>query len=147
MAEQAENQIDFTIQKIFTADMSFESPHTPAIFKDEWKPDANIDLQTDSEKLDDTTYTVTLGITTTVKNQGKTAFLVEVKQTGIFTISGVDEENLPHLVGAFCPSILFPYAREVISNLVTRGGFPELNLSPVNFDAMFAEQQAKAAAE
>jgi preprotein translocase subunit SecB len=112
MAEQAENQIDFTIQKIFTADMSFESPHTPAIFKDEWKPDANIDLQTDSEKLDDTTYTVTLGITTTVKNQGKTA-----------------------------------YAREVISNLVTRGGFPELNLSPVNFDAMFAEQQAKAAAE
>ncbi len=133
---------NFMIQKIFTSDMSWESPNTPDVFKKEWKPDANVELNTNSEALsDEGVYLVSLVVTVTVKNDNKTAFLVEVKQSGIFTIKGMAAEQLGHVVGAYCPTILFPYAREVIGSLVARGGFPELLLAPVNFDALYLHSQ------
>lgn len=138
-AEQT--QPEFVIQKVYTQDISFEAPGTPASFHGEWKPEANIDLNTDSEKLDDNNHHVTLSMTVTVKNGKDTAFLVEVKQSGVFTVSGFEEAQMGPLLGSYCPSTLFPYAREAISCLVSKGGFPELNLAPINFDALYAQQQ------
>jgi preprotein translocase subunit SecB len=138
-------QANFMIQKIFIRDTSFESPQAPLIFKNKWQPEANIEINTDANKVDEDLYEVTLTVTVTAKTEGQTAFLVEVKQSGIFTINGIPENQMGHLLGSFCPSILFPYAREAIGNLVSRGGFPELSLAPINFDMLYAQQQAQQA--
>lgn len=138
----------FAIQRIYVKDVSFEAPNSPAIFKKEWKPNVSVDMNVGNNKLEDNLHEVVL--TLTVKNTigEETAFLCEVSQAGIFSVgSQVPEEQLPQLLAAFCPNILFPYARESISNLVNRGTFPQLNLAPVNFDAVFAQhvQQQQAA--
>lgn len=136
----------FMIQRIYVKDASFEAPLTPEIFKEEWKPEVNVDLQTKSAPVEDLIYEVVLHITVTVKMNEKTAFLVEVRQAGIFTIKGFNEEQVGHIIGSECPKILYPYAREAISENVTRGGFPQLLLAPVNFDALYMqhiEQQRK----
>ncbi len=146
MAEQQELQVDFAIQKIFVKDFSFESPNSPSLFAGDWKPEANIELNTHAEKLTETDHEVTLTVTVTAKCEDKTAFLIEVKQAGIFSIKGLPEENYGHMLGSFCPNILFPYAREVIGATVAKGGFPQLALAPINFDALYAqsaEQQAQ----
>jgi preprotein translocase subunit SecB len=137
--------IEFFIQKVFTKDLSFESPNTPVIFTKPWKPETTVALNTASQKLDDKNFEVTLTVTATTKSNTEAAYVAEVKQTGIFTISGAPENQLGHILGSFCPNTLFPYAREAISSLVTRGGFPELNLTPVNFDALYTQslQQAQ----
>ncbi len=142
----------FAIQRIYTKDISFETPNSPAIFQQEWKPEVKLDLDTRSNKLDDTTYEVTLELTVTAQIGDKTAFLCEVQQAGIFSLAQLEQAQLAHALGAFCPNILFPYARETVANLVSRGTFPPLNLAPVNFDALFAnymqqQQQAQAEAE
>ncbi len=129
----------FAIEKIYLKDVSFESPASPAIFTDDWKPEINMDLNSQGQPISDNVYEVELRITVTAKNNDNTAFLVEIKQCGIFSISGMDEANLNGMLGSFCPNILFPYAREAISDLVTKGGFPQLLLSPVNFDAIYAQ--------
>jgi preprotein translocase subunit SecB len=131
---------NFIIQKIFTESLSFEAPGTPLTFQGEWKPEANIDLQTQHKNIDPTLYHVTLSVTVTVKNAQKTVFLVEVKQSGLFTITGF-ENNLPSILGSYCPSTLFPYAREAISSMIHKGGFPEINIAPINFDALYAQTQ------
>lgn len=142
----------FAIQRIFTKDISFETPNAPAIFKKEWRPEVKLDLDTRSNKLEDGVYEVVLSLTVTTKVGEETAFLCEVQQAGIF--SAPDDESVPegqlaHLLGSFCPNILFPYARECIASLVNRATFPQLNLAPVNFDALFAQyvQQRQAQAE
>lgn len=142
----------FAIQRVYTKDISFEAPNTPAIFKTEWKPEVKLDLDTRSNKLEDSVYEVVLALTVTTKVGEETAFLCEVQQAGIFTISdgeGVPEGQIAHMLGSFCPNLLFPYARETISNLVNRATFPQLNLAPVNFDALFAQyvQQRQAESE
>lgn len=129
----------FSIEKIYLKDVSFESPEAPAIFTDEWSPEINMDLNSQGKPVNDSVYEVELSITVTAKNKDKTCFLVEIKQCGIFTISGMDEANLNGMLGSFCPNILFPYAREAISDLVSKGGFPQLLLAPVNFDAIYAQ--------
>ncbi|GAA0358341.1 protein-export chaperone SecB [Bowmanella denitrificans] len=131
-------QPQFAIQRIYTKDISFESPNSPAIFQQEWKPEVKMDLDTRSAKLDDNSYEVVLAVTVTAKAGDQTAFLVEVQQAGIFTIADMSDQQKAHILGSFCPNTLFPYARECISNLVNRGTFPQLNLAPVNFDAIFA---------
>lgn len=142
--QQQSPQVEFIIQKIFTHDVSFESPNTPEIFKSEWKPHADIEMNTHSERLDEQHYQVDLKITVTAKCNEKVAFLAEVKQSGIFTITGLQEsEQLSHLLGSYCPSVLFPYAREAVSGLVSRGGFPEMQLAPVNFDMLYAQTRAQ----
>ena len=130
-------QQNFAIQRIFLKDVSFEAPNSPAVFQQEWKPDVNLELDTQSRELGDNVYEVILRLTVSVKNTEDTAFLCEVQQGGIFSAEGMDAAQLAHCLGAFCPNILFPYARETISSLVVKGTFPQLNLAPVNFDALF----------
>lgn len=139
-AQQPMNETQFMIQRVYVKDLSFETNNTPAVFQQEWKPDLSLNIQIDNKKLEENTYEVVLTVTTTVKNQNETAFLVEVKQAGIFTISGAPDEQLAHLLGSFCPSLLFPYAREAITTEVVRGSFPQLVLAPINFDALFMQQ-------
>ncbi|MCH9689670.1 MAG: protein-export chaperone SecB [Gammaproteobacteria bacterium] len=141
----AETEAQFVIQRVYVKNLSFETNSTPAIFQEEWTPDLNLDLNTAHTVLDDNgTFEVVLTVTATVKNKEKTAFLIEVQQAGIFTITGTEEAQLDHLLGSFCPSLLFPYAREAISTEVVRGSFPQLVLAPINFDAIYMQQQQDA---
>lgn len=133
----------FMIQRLYIKDLSFETNNTPAVFKQQWEPELSLDLNTNHTKLEENVYEVALTVTATVKNQGTTAFLVEVQQAGIFTIQGAPSEQLDHLLGAFCPNILFPYAREAITAQVLHGSFPQLILAPINFDALYMQQLAE----
>ncbi len=141
--QQQQGGAEFAIQKIYTKDISFETPNSPNVFKQQWQPQINVDLNTNGSTLEEGIYEVVLSLTVTAKLEDKTAFLVEVQQAGIFTIKGMNENDLPVMLGSFCPNILFPYAREAVSDLVTKGGFPQLLLAPVNFDALFAQHQEK----
>ncbi|MEZ8379099.1 protein-export chaperone SecB [Vibrio splendidus] len=134
---QQDAQQNFAIQRIFLKDVSFEAPNSPDMFQKEWNPDVKLDLDTQSRELGEGVYEVILRLTVTVKNAEDTAFLCEVQQGGIFSASEMEAGQLAHCLGAFCPNILFPYARETISSLVVKGTFPQLNLAPVNFDALF----------
>jgi preprotein translocase subunit SecB len=138
--DQTQAEVQFMIQRIYIKDMSFETPNTPAVFQQQWEPELNLDLNNNFTKLDEGVYEVILTVTATVKNQKETAFLIEVKQAGIFTIQGAAEEQKDHLLGSFCPNILFPYARETITSQVIRGSFPQLVLAPINFDALYMQQ-------
>lgn len=129
----------FEIQRIYVKDMSYEAPNTPHTFVEEWKPEVQLNLETKSTRIQDNVHEVILSVTATVTSSGRSAFLTEVHQAGIFVINGFPEEQLRQMLGSFCPNILFPYAREVISDLVVRGGFPQLILAPVNFDALYAQ--------
>lgn len=130
---------NFEIQRIYTKDLSYEAPNTPHTFVDEWKPEVQLNLETKSNRVQENMHEVVLTVTATVTSNKKSAFLIEVHQAGIFMISGVPSEQLRQMLGSFCPNILFPYAREVISDVVVRGGFPQLLLAPVNFDALYAQ--------
>jgi preprotein translocase subunit SecB len=127
----------FEIHRVYIKDSSFEAPNTPHTFSEEWKPEVQLNLETKSNRLQDNQHEVVLSITANITSNGKSAFLVEVHQAGIFLISGLQADQLHHTLGSFCPNILFPYAREAISDLVVRGGFPQLLLAPVNFDALY----------
>ena len=140
-------QPEFQIQRIYVKDVSFEAPNTPVVFQKEWNPEVKLDMDTQTQVLGQDVYEVALTLTVTCKLGEETAFLCEVKQAGIFTASNLDAQNLAHCLGAFCPNILFPYARETIASLVSRGSFPQLNLAPVNFDALFASHIAQLEAE
>lgn len=129
----------FSIQKIYTKDMSFETPNSPQVFTEKWEPTVDFNLGTNVLPLDGSMYEVSLTVTITVKNGDSTAYLVEVNQAGIFAIIGFTPDEIGPMLGSFCPNILFPYAREAISDLVTRGGFPQMILAPVNFDALYAQ--------
>lgn len=132
-------QQSFVIQKVYTKDISFESPNAPAIFTSEFQPRLNMDLNVESKQLEDDVYHVVIRVTATTQVEENTAFLCEVEQAGIFTLSGFNDNELAYMLGVQCPTVLFPYARETVSDLVTRGGFPQLLLEPVNFEAMYAE--------
>ena len=140
-------QPEFQIQRIYIKDVSFEAPNTPVVFQKEWNPEVKLDMDTQTQVLGQDVYEVALTLTVTCKLGEETAFLCEVKQAGIFTAANLDGTNLAHCLGAFCPNILFPYARETIATLVSRGSFPQLNLAPVNFDALFASHMAQLEAE
>ncbi|ALU43118.1 MULTISPECIES: protein-export chaperone SecB [Pseudoalteromonas] len=137
----------FNIQRIYTKDVSFETPNSPAIFQKEWTPEVKLDMDTRSAKLDEGVYEVVLALTVTASLGEETAFLCEIQQAGIFSIGELEELQMAHMLGAFCPNILFPYAREAVSGLVNRGTFPQLNLAPVNFDALFAQYMQQRAAQ
>ena len=144
--EQAQQQ--FTLQRIFLKDLSFESPGAPKVFTDEWKPSMNVDLNTRSGVISGDNYEVVLTVTITAKINEETVYLIEVQQAGIFLIRGIAGEDLRRLLATVCPSTLFPYARETIDSVVSRGTFPAVMLAPVNFDALFQQalRQAEAAA-
>jgi len=133
----------FSLQRIYVRDLSFEAPKSPAIFRQEWTPSVSLDLNTRQKPLEGDFYEVVLTLSVTVTNSDEVAFIVEVQQAGIFLIKGLDAAAMSHTLGAFCPNILFPYARETIDSLVVRGSFPALMLAPVNFDALYAQELAR----
>jgi preprotein translocase subunit SecB len=139
----ANQEMQFMIQRIYTKSASFETTHTPSIFQKKWEPELTLDINTSHVTVDKEIYEVILSVTATVKNMQETAFLVEVEQAGIFTVQGPKGAQLDHILGSFCPSILFPYVRESISSAVTKGSFPPLVIAPINFDALFLQQQEK----
>ncbi len=130
----------FSIQRIYTKDISFETPNTPEIFMQEWKPQVNVNLNNAVKDLGEGNLEVALTVTVTAKVEDKTAFLVEVTQAGIFLARGIPEEEMGPLLGVYCPNVLFPYVRETVSDLITRGSFPQFLLAPVNFEALYAQQ-------
>ena len=149
MTQQNENtqnpdESQFMVQRVYIKNLSYETNNTPMVFQEKWEPELNLDLNTEHTELDKDVYEVVLTVTAKVTNHGKTAFLVEVEQAGIFTIQGPTKEQLEHLLNSFCPSLLYPYAREVISSEVMRGSFPQLVLAPINFDALYMQQLEEA---
>lgn len=145
MAENNAAEKQFAIQKIYTKDISFETPNAPQIFTQKWEPSLDLNLDTQVSPLDTGLFEVSLTLTVTVKIDESVAYLIEACQAGIFALVGFSEQELGPMLGSFCPNILFPYAREVVSDLVAKGGFPQLVLAPVNFDALYMQhlQQAQ----
>ena len=138
-ATNEETKQQFIIQKIYSKDVSFETPNSPKLFTEKWEPELKVDLHTAINPLSDSVFEVVLTVTATVKVEDKIAFLAEVQQAGIFNITGFDKPQLDGMLGSYSPNILFPYAREIISDLVNKGGFPQLILQPVNFDAIYSQ--------
>lgn len=135
-----ENQLSrLAVQKIYIKDLSFESPNSPDIFMESGKPDIDIQMHTSARSVENEIHEVVLTITVSAKTEEKTLFLVEIQQAGVFAIQNVEQEQLGPVLGIDCPTILFPYARQMISELTTQGGFPPLLMAPVNFDAVFRQ--------
>lgn len=141
MAEQ-----QFAIQRLFVKDISFEAPLGAEVFTKQWKPEINVDLNTQNKALEDDIHEASLRITITGKLDGETAFLIEVEQAGLFLIKGLDENQQKQALGIMAPNLLFPYVRETIDGLAIKGGFPPIGLQPVNFEALYmqAQQQQEA---
>jgi preprotein translocase subunit SecB len=134
--EQQAAQPQLALERVYLKDVSFEVPGAQTFTK-EWRPELNINLSSAAEQLDATHYEVALKVVVTANNAAETAFIVDVTQAGIFLLDGVEQERLPYILGAYCPNILFPFLREAVSDLVSKGSFPQLLLSPINFDAEF----------
>jgi len=145
MAEKKTNTFD--IRKIYLKDASVESPNAPDIFLSEiGNPDIGIDATIRANTLEqENYYEVVLGMTVTSKTDDKTAFLVEIQQAGVFHIVGVPEDDLPLALEIACPNVLLPFAREAISDLVGKAGFPQLLLSPINFEGLYHQKRQKLA--
>ncbi|MFQ5659813.1 MAG: protein-export chaperone SecB [Gammaproteobacteria bacterium] len=136
-------QGQFGLQKIYVRDVSFETPHSPQIFQEQWKPSVNMDIANAVNSLSKELFEVVLSVTVTVSFEGKTVYLAEIHQAGIFHIDGFPDEIRGRMLATICPNILFPFAREFIADLIMRGGFPQLLLAPVNFEALYLQQQQK----
>ena len=141
-----ENNPVIHTQKVYIKDISFETPNSPEIFTREWKPNLNLDIGQKITELPDSHFEVVLSLTATMKVDDVTAYLAEVQQAGIFYLQGFDNDGLRNVINVFCPRLLYPYASFVISDLVTRGGFPQLVLAPVNFELIYKNRLADAAA-
>lgn len=139
-------QPQVAVQKIYVRDASIEVPGGPQVFMREYKPSVNVDLNTGVQPLGGDNYQVTLTVTVTAKQEEKTVYLVEVQQAGVFQVSGFDDDaQRGHVLGAYCPGNLFPFARESVAAMVQRAGFPPFLLQPVNFDALYQEQTRRGA--
>ena len=139
-------QPQIQIQRIYLKDMSFESPSSPQSFSLTGNPEIGVELNSKGRQVADTAYEVVLNVTVTSKFEDKVIYLAEIQQAGLFHIANVPEQAMGQILGAFCPNILFPYAREAVDGLVSRGGFPAIMLAPVNFDALYAQNVAQQAA-
>jgi len=146
-AQEQAQQPGFGIEKIYVKDASLEIPHAPQIFTDRTQPQVSIELGNFAQQIEENVFEVAIKVTVTSKIADKTVFLVEVTQAGIFQISNVPAENIELIVGITCPNILFPYARETVSDLVVRAGFQPVLLNPINFEALFAQQKQQEAAQ
>jgi preprotein translocase subunit SecB len=131
---------ELSLERIYVRDASFESPHAPEVFREQWKPNVQLEINTRANNLGEERFEVVLTATISAKSEaGKTLLIVEVQQAGVFRIRGLSDDNLRRVLATQCPAILFPYIREAVDSMMTRGGFPALHLAPVNFDAMFDE--------
>ncbi|MES1924515.1 protein-export chaperone SecB [Salinisphaera sp. T31B1] len=141
-SENAQPQRQVALQKIYVRDASIEVPDGPRVFTEEYKPEVNVDLNTRIETLSRETHQVIVTVTVTAKQGERTAYIVEVQQAGVFQIEGFDDDaERGHVLGAYCPSVLFPYVRESVGDMVVRAGFPHFLLQPVNFDLLYAQHQ------
>ncbi len=129
----------FTVEKIYVKDVSFEVPGAPAIFSENVQPELQLNLNQRVQRLNDNVFEVVLGVTLTCKAGEKTAYVAEVQQAGIFGLVGLEAQAIDVLLGTQCPNILFPYIRQLVSDLVQAGGFPPFFLQPINFEALYAE--------
>lgn len=151
MAQDSQNQTEqnaapiFSIEKLYVHDASIEVPNAPAIFTERTTPQINVELGNNAQQIEDGIFNLSIKVTVTAKIEDKTAFLVEVTQSGIFAIRNVPQENMEPILAVACPNILFPYAREAISDMVTRAGFMPVLLNPINFEALYLQQQQQAA--
>ena len=136
----AANAAQRSLQKVYIKDASFEVPGAPHIFQDANQPQIQLNLSQQVGALADNVYEVVLTITVTCKLAEKTAYLAEVQQAGVFGMQGFDNQNRDMILATYCPNVLFPYARQVVSDLIQNGGFPPFLLQPINFDALYAEQ-------
>jgi len=127
-----------SLKKIYLRDASVEVPDGPRVFTQEWQPDVNVDLNTRVQDLGEDGHHVLVTVTVTAKQDDKTAYIIEVQQAGVFQVTGFDDEaERRHVIGAYCPNLLFPYVRETVGDFIQRAGFPHLLLQPVNFDALY----------
>ena len=135
------------IDRIYLKDVSFESPHAPAIFsaEDGWKPKMNLHLETEARRIEDERFEVAIRVTVTATDGEHTVFLAELKQAGLFRLSGFEDQERKHVLGTTCPNMLFPFARESLDHLVQKGGMPQLLLQPINFETLQAQQAAREA--
>jgi preprotein translocase subunit SecB len=129
----------FTIEKIYVKDVSFESPNAPAVFNDNVQPELQLNLNQRVQRLNEQAFEVVLAVTLTCTAAGKTAYVAEVQQAGVFGLVGLDPQAVDVLLGTQCPNILFPYVRALVSDLIQAGGFPPFFLQPINFEALYAE--------
>ena len=139
MAKQEDQK--FEIKKVYVKDISFENPTSPKIFTQKWNPKTDIHIQTENTKLDEDIFEVCMTVTVTATQEEATAFLVEIKQAGIFLVKNFEKGQHSQLLGSYCPTILFPFAREVTADLIAKGGFPQLLLDPVNFESLYRQHQ------
>lgn len=135
MSEQ-QAQPQLALERLYTKDISFEVP-SATVFTKAWEPELTVNLSSSAEKIDPTHFEVSLKVVVQATNQTEAAFIVDITQSGIFLIDGVEEDRLPYILGAYCPNILFPFLREAVNDMVTKGSFPQLLLTPINFDAEF----------
>jgi len=148
MSDAAQNNAPvFSIEKVYVKDLSLEIPNAPQVFLEREAPQVDIQLHHNSTGVEDGVYQTTLTVTVTAKVKDKTMFLVEAAQAGIFVVRNLPQQDLEAVLAIACPNILFPYVREVISDVVVRAGFPPVVLAPVNFEAIYAQQQPQKAAE
>ncbi len=138
---QQDNQPVFSIEKLYVKDLSLEIPNAPQAFLERETPTVDIQLHHNSSRVDDGLYQTTLTVTVTAKVSDKTLFLVEAAQSGIFTLRNIPQGDIDAVLGVACPNILFPYVREVVSDIVVRAGFPPVVLNPVNFEALYQAQR------
>lgn len=150
-AAATEQQAQFTIQKIYVKDISFEAPNAPQIFNEPGQPQLELNLNQKVGRVAEGLFEVVLAVTLTCKLGDKTVYLAEVEQAGLFQLAGFDERTLDMMLGTYCPNVLFPYVRQTVGDLVSSGGFPPFYLQPINFEALYAEglrrraEQAQAA--
>lgn len=146
-APQDQAQAQIVLQKLYTKDVSFEAPSAPQIFQEEGQTNLQLNMAQKVGTLADNVYEVVLTVTLTCTLGEKTAYLAEVQQAGIFGIAGFDQRNLEAILSTYCPNVLFPYARQAVSELIQNGGFPPYLLQPINFDQVYAEQLRRRAAQ
>jgi preprotein translocase subunit SecB len=141
MSEQAQApQQHFEIQKVYLKDVSLEMPNSPMIFTEQWQPQTEVRLETGATTLTENLFEVVLTLSVTTKIGERTAYLAEVQQAGLFSLSGFDSAQMGHMLNAYCPNVLFPFAREELASLIGKGGFPPLLLNPFNFDALYLQR-------
>jgi preprotein translocase subunit SecB len=136
------------LERLYLKDASFESPRSPAVFGDAWRPEFQLDVNTRTSGVGEDRFEVVLSTTLRAKTEGgKTAYIVEIQQAGVFHITGLDAPGRQRVLGTLCPGTLFPYVRETVDSLVVKGGFPAVHLAPVNFEALYADALRKHAAQ
>ena len=146
--QEQQPEVQFALHRVYVKDVSFESPHSPEIFQ-QFQPQVSLDIDSTTRPVADGFHEVVVRISAEAKqsDSSTTMFLVEVQQAGLFQITGLGDEQLEHTLNTYCPNMLFPYVRECVDSLITRGGFPALMLAPFNFDVLYAQKQQQASAD